>query len=49
MPNPVSTANFMGHPIHPMLIPFPIAFFVSAFVCDAALWWTGNPIWATVT
>jgi len=47
MPNPVSTANFMGHPIHPMLIPFPIAFFVSTFACDAALWWTGNPLWAT--
>ena len=26
--NPASTANVMGHPLHPMLIPFPIAFLV---------------------
>jgi uncharacterized membrane protein len=34
--NPRSTASIAGHPIHPMLIPFPIAFFVSAFVTDLA-------------
>jgi uncharacterized membrane protein len=34
MPNPKSTAQIAGHPIHPMLIPFPIAFFVSTFVAD---------------
>src|SRR5215468_4300337 len=28
-PNPRSTASIAGHPIHPMLIPFPIAFFVA--------------------
>ena len=32
--NPRSTAQIAGHPIHPMLIPFPIAFFVATFVCD---------------
>jgi uncharacterized membrane protein len=47
MANPVSTANVFGHPIHPMLIPFPIAFFVATFVCDIALWGTGNPIWVS--
>ena len=47
MANPVSTANLFGHPIHPMLIPFPIAFFVATFVCDLALWLTGNAIWVT--
>lgn len=45
--NPVSTANFFGHPIHPMLIPFPIAFFVSTFVCDLVFWRTGYDIWTT--
>ena len=30
-----------------MLIPFPIAFFVSAFVCDLAYWQTSNNAWAT--
>jgi hypothetical protein len=24
--NPVSTASVFGHPLHPVLIPFPIAF-----------------------
>lgn len=31
-----SKASFRGHPIHPMLIPFPIAFLPGAFVADAA-------------
>jgi nitrite reductase/ring-hydroxylating ferredoxin subunit/uncharacterized membrane protein len=30
-----SKAHIKGHPIHPMLIPFPIAFLVGAFVADA--------------
>jgi uncharacterized membrane protein len=47
MSNPKSTASIAGHPIHPMLIPFPIAFFVSTFVCDLAFWQTSNSAWAT--
>jgi uncharacterized membrane protein len=47
MANPRSTASIAGHPIHPMLIPFPIAFFVSAFVCDVVFWQTTYPEWAT--
>jgi uncharacterized membrane protein len=47
MSNPRSTASIGGHPIHPMLIPFPIAFFVSTFVCDLAYWQTLNGAWAT--
>ncbi|HET6655875.1 MAG TPA: DUF2231 domain-containing protein, partial [Gammaproteobacteria bacterium] len=34
--NPHSTASIAGHPIHPMLIPFPLAFFVATFACDVA-------------
>jgi uncharacterized membrane protein len=45
--NPVSTANIGDHPLHPMLIPFPIAFLVATFVCDLAFWWTRTPGWAT--
>ena len=44
--NPVSTANIGDHPIHPMLIPFPIAFLVATFGCDLAFWWTRTPGWA---
>jgi uncharacterized membrane protein len=46
-PNPKSTASIAGHPLHPMLIPFPIAFFVFAFLCDLAFWRTGNAFWGT--
>jgi uncharacterized membrane protein len=49
MPNPKSTAQIAGHPIHPMLIPFPIAFFVGTFVCDLVFWQTANPSWANAT
>ena len=49
MVNPKSTAQIAGHPIHPMLIPFPIVFLVTAFVTDIAAWQTGNMIWATVS
>jgi len=49
MTNPRSTASIAGHPIHPMLIPFPVAFFVGAFVCDVVFWRTGNAYWATTS
>lgn len=41
-----STASVVGHPIHPMLIPFPIAFLSGALVTDLIFWWTGNLFWA---
>jgi uncharacterized membrane protein len=47
MSNPQSTAKIAGHPIHPMLIPFPIAFFISTFVCDIVYWQTASAAWAT--
>ena len=47
MANPRSTASIAGHPIHPMLIPFPVAFFVAAFLCDVVYWQSGNAISAT--
>lgn len=46
---PQSTAKIAGHPIHPMIIPFPIVTFVGAFVTDLVYWWQGDPIWATVS
>ena len=47
--NPRSTAQIAGHPIHPMLVPFPIAFLVATFVSDLMFWRTGNPGWATAS
>ena len=45
MDAPKSTARFMGHPIHPMLVPFPIAFFTGAFLADLAFLGTNDPFW----
>ncbi len=41
-----SKAAIVGHPIHPMLVPFPIAFLTGALLTDLAYWWTGEPFWA---
>ncbi len=49
MPNPVSSANFYGHPIHPMLVLFPIAFFFATFLCDIGFWYSGNAAWVTAS
>jgi uncharacterized membrane protein len=47
--NPKSTAAIGGHPLHPMLIPFPIAFLVSTFVSDLIFWNTRNAAWSTAS
>src|SRR3954469_21416374 len=47
--NPRSTAQIAGHPLHPMLIPFPIAFLVSTFVCDLVFWRTADTAWSTAS
>ena len=44
--NPRSTAKIAGHPLHPMVIPFPIVFFVSAFLTDLVYLSRHNPVWA---
>lgn len=40
-----SKAVLLGHPVHPMLIPFPIAFLTGAMLFDAAGWLLGNLTW----
>jgi uncharacterized membrane protein len=49
MSNPHSTAQIAGHPLHPMIVPFPIAFFTTALVCDLVFWGSGNPAWSTAS
>jgi uncharacterized membrane protein len=41
-----SSATIAGHPIHPMLVPFPIAFWLAALVCDAVFAFGGHSVWA---
>jgi uncharacterized membrane protein len=47
--NPRSTAKLMGHPIHPMLVPFPIAFLIGTLLSDLAYWETHDVFWATAS
>src|SRR5215217_3179570 len=42
-----SKAILLGHPLHPMLIPFPFAFLTGAVVFDAAGWITDRAAWWT--
>lgn len=41
-----SAAQVAGHPIHPMLVPFPIAFLVGALATDLTYLNTEDPFWA---
>ena len=43
---PRSTARIGGHPIHPMLVPVPIACFVGALITDITYWRTADMQWA---
>ncbi|MEX6507368.1 DUF2231 domain-containing protein [Jiella sp. M17.18] len=43
--NPRSTASLVGHPIHPMLVPFPIVCFIGALATDIAYWQTADMMW----
>jgi len=47
--NPRATATIGGHPIHPMLVPFPIACFVGTFITDCVYWKTANMLWADMS
>ena len=47
--NPRSKATIGGHPIHPMLIPFPITCLVGAFVADLLFLAYGDSGFATAS
>jgi len=38
-----------GHPLHPMLVTFPIAFLLGAFASDLAFWLLRDPFWARMS
>jgi uncharacterized membrane protein len=46
---PKSTAQIAGHPLHPMLITFPVTFFLSTLVLDLVFLATGGERWAEAT
>lgn len=43
---PRSTARIAGHPIHPMLVPFPIVCFTGALLTDIAYARSADMMWA---
>ncbi|HEX8445952.1 MAG TPA: DUF2231 domain-containing protein [Sphingomonas sp.] len=44
--NPRSTATLFGHPLHPMLVPFPIVCFIGALLTDLAYYASANIQWS---
>lgn len=44
--HPESRASIHGRPIHPMLVPFPIACFVGALITDIAYWRSAEIMWS---
>ncbi len=40
--------NIAGHPVHPMLVGFPIGLWVFSLACDIIFRAVGNPVWDTV-
>jgi len=38
-----SKASFAGHPIHPMLIPFPLALWATSFAVDVLFYFLRHP------
>ena len=44
-----SKASISGHPIHPMLIPFPIALWATSFVVDVLFYFLRHPTFLVIS
>jgi uncharacterized membrane protein len=44
-----SRARFLGHPVHPLLVMFPLGLFIMALVFDVIYFITANNAFATVS
>lgn len=44
-----SAFSIAGHPVHAMLVSFPVAFTLAGLASDLAFWWTADPFWARVS
>jgi uncharacterized membrane protein len=47
--NPRSQVSLRGHPLHVMLVPFPVVCFVGTFVSDVVYWRTAAMLWADIS
>ena len=43
-----SAVALVGHPIHVMMVHFPIAFVVATLGVDVIYWWSADPFWLRV-
>lgn len=43
-----SVVALVGHPLHVMMVHFPIAFVIATFGVDLFYWWSGDPFWVRV-
>ena len=43
-----SAVALVGHPIHVMMVHFPIAFVIATFGVDFFYWWSGDVFWVRV-
>lgn len=43
-----SKVKIAGHPIHPMLVAFPVAFYTATLVCYIVYCFRGDPFWFKV-
>lgn len=41
-----STVAIAGHPLHPLIVTFPIAFLTATLLTDLAYWFSGDFFWA---
>jgi uncharacterized membrane protein len=46
---PKSTASIAKHPLHPLLVPIPIACFIGTLMTDIVYWRTAAMLWADMS
>ena len=47
--NPRSTLTLGGRPLHAMLVPIPLIFFVATLITDIVYWQTAAMLWADMS
>src|SRR4029077_6815124 len=40
-----SAVALVGHPLHVMMVHFPVAFVIATLGVDVFYWWSGDPFW----
>jgi len=43
-----SVVALVGHPLHVMMVHFPVAFVMATLGVDVFYWWSGDPFWLRV-